>query len=74
MTRGYRPVQRDQQFPLPHDMKDRLSDDHLAWFALDVAAALGTSPQSESANMINRSIATRVDRTRDVCNAAEQGT
>jgi transposase len=43
MARGYRPVERDQQFLLPPNMADWLADDHLVWFILDAVEQLDTS-------------------------------
>lgn len=43
MARGYRLVERDQQFLLPPNMADWLADDHLVWFVLDVVEQLDTS-------------------------------
>ncbi|MGU3587107.1 hypothetical protein ACLBYD_28650 [Rhodococcus sp. C26F] len=42
MARGYRPVDRDQQFLLPPDMADWLPEDHLVWFVIDVVDRLDT--------------------------------
>jgi transposase len=43
MARGYRPVERDQQFLLPPNMADWLAGDHLVWFILDAVEQLDTS-------------------------------
>jgi transposase len=43
MARRYRPVERDQPFLLPPDMRDWLPAGHLAWFVIDVVAALDVS-------------------------------
>jgi transposase len=43
MARGYRPVERDQQFLLPPNMADWLAADHLVWFVLDAVEQLDTS-------------------------------
>jgi transposase len=43
MAKGYRPVDRDQQFLLPPNMADWLPDDHLVWFVLEVVEQLDTS-------------------------------
>ncbi len=43
MARSYRPVVRDQEFLLPPNMADWLSEDHLVWFILDVVEQLDTS-------------------------------
>lgn len=43
MARNYRPVDRDQPFLVPPDMRDWLSADHLVWFILEVVAELDTS-------------------------------
>lgn len=40
MAKGFRPVDRDQQFLLPPDMRQWLPDDHLVWFVLDTVAGL----------------------------------
>jgi transposase len=42
MARSYRPVIRDQEFLLPPNMVDWLSEDHLVWFVLDVVDRLDT--------------------------------
>src|SRR4051794_6658241 len=43
MARLYRPVQRDQPFLLPPDMREWLPADHVVWFLLDTLEALDTS-------------------------------
>jgi transposase len=43
MAKGYRPVDRDQEFLLPPNMADWLGGDHLVWFVLDVVDQLDTS-------------------------------
>jgi len=43
MAFGYRPVQRDQQFLLPPDMREWLSESHLAWFVIETVEQLDTS-------------------------------
>jgi transposase len=43
MARRYRPVERDQAFLLPPDMRDWLADGHLAWFVIDAVAVLDIS-------------------------------
>ncbi|GGJ71430.1 transposase [Streptomyces brasiliensis] len=40
MAKGFRVVERDQQFLLPPDMREWLPEDHLAWFVLDAVTAL----------------------------------
>jgi transposase len=40
VAKGFRPVERDQQFLLPPDMRQWLPDDHLVWFVLDTVAGL----------------------------------
>lgn len=40
MAKGFRPVDRDQQFLLPPDMRQWLPVDHLVWFVLDAVAGL----------------------------------
>lgn len=40
MAKGFRPVDRDQQFLLPPDMRQWLADDHLVWFVLDAVEQL----------------------------------
>lgn len=42
MAKGYRPVERDQQFLLAPDMADWLPDGHLVWFLTEVIAELDT--------------------------------
>ncbi|MFJ5036139.1 transposase [Streptomyces sp. NPDC088560] len=36
MAKGFRPVDRDQQFLLPVDMREWLPDDHVVWVLLEV--------------------------------------
>lgn len=36
MAKSYRPVDRDQQFLLPPDMRQWLAPDHLVWFVISV--------------------------------------
>ena len=43
MARGYRPVERDQEFLLPPNMADWLEGNHLVWFVLEVVDRLDTS-------------------------------
>jgi len=43
MAKGFRPVDRDQPFLLPPDMREWLPEGHLAWFVIDVAAMLDVS-------------------------------
>jgi transposase len=43
MAKGFRPVQRDQPFLLPPDMREWLPAGHLAWFVIDVVQALDLS-------------------------------
>jgi transposase len=43
MAFGYRPVDRDQQFLLPPDMREWLPESHLAWFVVDTVDQLDTS-------------------------------
>ncbi|MGW4845050.1 transposase, partial [Nocardia brasiliensis] len=43
MAKSYRPVDRDQQFLLPPDMRDWLGEGHLVWQLLDVVEELDTS-------------------------------
>jgi transposase len=43
MARGYRPVDRDQQFLMPPSLVEWLPSDHLVWFVLDVIAQFDTS-------------------------------
>lgn len=40
MAKGFRPVDRDQQFLLPPDMADWLPAGHLAWFVISVVEEL----------------------------------
>ena len=44
MALGYRPVDRDQQFLLPPDLRDWLPPEHLAWFVLRVVEEMNTVP------------------------------
>lgn len=43
MARGYIPVDRDQQFLIPPDIRDWLAENHLVWFLLQVVERLDTS-------------------------------
>ncbi len=36
MAKGFKPVDRDQVFLLPPDMRDWLPQEHLLWFLLDI--------------------------------------
>jgi transposase len=49
VAKGYRPVDRDQEFLLPANMVDWLPEDHLAWFVIDTVAVLDTSGFHERA-------------------------
>jgi transposase len=40
MAKRFRPVDREQAFLLPPDLRDWLGGDHLVWFVLDTVAAL----------------------------------
>lgn len=40
MAKGFRPVDRDQRFLLPPDMREWLPADHLVWFVLDAVEGL----------------------------------
>jgi transposase len=40
VARSYRPVQRDQGFLLPPDMREWLPDDHLVWLVLEIVDQL----------------------------------
>jgi transposase len=42
MAKGYIPVQRDQLFLVPPDMRDWLGKDHFVWWLLEVVARLNT--------------------------------
>src|ERR1700751_1964837 len=43
MAKRYRPVDRDQPFLLPPDMREWLPAGHLAWFVIDAVGALDIS-------------------------------
>ncbi|MPZ73906.1 MAG: IS256 family transposase, partial [Nitriliruptorales bacterium] len=43
MARSYLPVEREQVFLLPPDMREWLGEDHLAWFVLEVLERVDTS-------------------------------
>lgn len=43
MAKGYRPVDRDQAFLLPPDMRQWLPADHAAWLVIEAVARLDTS-------------------------------
>lgn len=43
MAHGYIPVDRDQQFLIPPDIRDWLPENHLVWWLLDVVAGLDTT-------------------------------
>jgi transposase len=40
MAKGFRPVDRDQAFLLPPDMREWLPEGHLAWFVIEAVVAL----------------------------------
>jgi len=42
MARGYVPVDRDQQFLIPPDMRDWLPANHLVWFVIEVVDRIDT--------------------------------
>jgi transposase len=42
-AKWYRPVQRDQSFLMPPDMRDWLPADHVVWFLLETVEALDTT-------------------------------
>lgn len=43
MARTYRPVDRDQEFLLPPNMMEWLSDEHLVWFVIEAVKRLDTA-------------------------------
>jgi transposase len=43
VAKGFRPVDRDQQFLMAPDMREWLPADHLVWFVLDTVAGLDLS-------------------------------
>jgi hypothetical protein len=43
VAKGYRPVDRGQQFLLPPDMTEWLPEGHLVWFLIDTVAELDTT-------------------------------
>jgi transposase len=43
MAKGYRPVQRDQPFLLPPDMREWLPEDHAVWLVIGAVDRLDTS-------------------------------
>jgi transposase len=43
VAKGYRPVDRDQAFLLPPDMRQWLPDDHPAWLVIEAVGLLDTS-------------------------------
>jgi transposase len=43
VARSYRPVQREQGFLLPPDMREWLPEDHLAWLVLEIVEQLDRS-------------------------------
>ncbi len=43
MAKGFRPVDRDQVFLLPPDMREWLPEGHLAWFVIDAVESLDLS-------------------------------
>jgi transposase len=43
MALGYRPVDRDQQFLLPPDMREWLPESHLVWFVIETVEQLDTA-------------------------------
>ena len=51
MAKGYRPVQRDQQFLLPPDMREWLPGDHLVWLVIQ---AVGQHLDTSAAHALRR--------------------
>lgn len=43
VAKRFRPVERDQQFVLPVDMREWLPDDHMVWLVLEVVDRLDVS-------------------------------
>jgi transposase len=43
VAHGFRPVERDQQFLLPPDLREWLPDDHLAWLVIEAVELLDLS-------------------------------
>ncbi len=43
VAKGYRPVQRDQQFLMPPSMREWLAADDPVWLVIETVAALDTS-------------------------------
>ncbi len=43
MAKGYRPVDRDQQFLIPPDMRDWLGTDHPVWTVIDIINRIDTT-------------------------------
>jgi transposase len=43
VAKGYRPVDRDQEFLLPPSMIDWLPEDHVVWFLIDMVAEMDTA-------------------------------
>ncbi|AUM16308.1 transposase [Rhodococcus ruber Chol-4] len=43
MAKGYRPVDRDQQFLIPPDMRDWLGTDHPVWTVIDIIDRIDTT-------------------------------
>jgi transposase len=43
VAKGYRPVDRDQEFLLPPSMIEWLPEDHVVWFLIDAVAEMDTS-------------------------------
>ncbi len=48
MAHGYKPVDRDQLFLLPPDVREWLADDHLAFFVIEVVDRVDTTALYES--------------------------
>jgi transposase len=48
MAHGYKPVDRDQLFLLPPDVRDWLAEDHLVFFVIEVLEHVDTSALHES--------------------------
>ena len=42
MAKGYRPVDRDQPFLLPPDMREWLPADHPVWLVIEAVGSLDT--------------------------------
>jgi hypothetical protein len=62
MPQNFLSCDRDQPMLLPPDLRDWLSDDHLAWFVIDAVAELDLEPFYASRRSPASAFATKMPR------------